>query len=394
MYVQNRSGEFNYESLGITVYTDKKWDYTSSNALELINNGQGSLNLSTVQNNFVFIAKPKFIKTNVKIKSLNKQDLVFVTFKPIVNLIGKKTEPIWFSNSVDQITPVLDPSNLSGFLKIAYVDFLEKENQQAKSHSGFAFWDHLIMPKPSFLGPDDGYSCAPKTYTHFDENRYYLIIGTKNGDFVRTEPLSGLDDPLISVVKKQLDKKDSNYIRKQISAKSYFENMKFAAPVKLQSCSAHLLKANRKTDWWDPYTKFTYSLERRGVNLQGAEFTPLNKHKRKISKTLVGHLNHDWPALFEYYGDKDLKGVTCKGHEEFLVFGYHNRSAYPFHLKNQNEPKGGVSELRFAKIVNGQVIVASIKTNYQIQSPNKIPLEDVLSWIPDTEYDPWVWTEK
>lgn len=390
VFWETRKGEFSYERLFNTNYKND-WTYESSNVEEFIKLLENDID-RYIRSGRIFIAKPRLVRVKATSEKLSHLPLALVEFKPRVSLQGDSTTSHWYAQGSEVLTPIVNPLKLPEKIKIHYNDFLNEVESQVKSQNSFEFWDDQIILKQHMVFPAHETSCGNSYVPTFDFNRDYIVLEADRSESLYI-PISDDEDFVVTELKKALNTSPKR-IRKTISAEYYFSNMKYGIPFKLNSCSAKLTKSNTDgSGWWDPYLKFNQSKDT--LFDRGVQFRALKEEDQ--NKRLFKSLQNDWPALFEYYADRDRKGLECSQSQNFLLFGYQTRanSTRRNQLSQIQSLKGdwGTSAYRFAKIVNGKVLPASIHTNFLFDDYTPIPTEKVMSWISNSDFNIHQWEE-
>jgi len=340
VFWETRKGEFSYERLFNTSYKSD-WTYESSNVEEFIKSLENDID-RYIRSGRIFIAKPRLVSVKATSEKLSHLPLALVEFKPRVSLQGDSTTSHWYAQGSEILTPIVNPLKLPKKIKIHYNDFLNEVESQVKSQNSFEFWDDQIILKQRMVFPDHETSCGNSYVPTFDFNRDYIVI--------------------------EADRSESLYI--PISDDEDFVS-----------------------GWWDPYLKFNQSKDT--LFDKGVQFRALNEEDQ--NKRPFKSLQNDWPSLFEYYADRDRKGLECSQSQNFLLFGYQTRanSTRRNQLSQIQSLKGdwGTSAYRFAKIVNGKVLPASIHTNFLFDDYMPIPTEKVMSWISHSDFNIHQWEE-
>ena len=379
--VENRKDEFQYDHLSPTIYDDD-WTPFDKNALEGLAKGQVPFD-HILQSNDVYLAKAQVNKSDITVPHYGDLPLGLVEFKIVETLKGKKRDTIWLSTDTKTITPVMDVSRTPKKFKLKE-QLKDMTNEMIASHDNFWFWDTQIAPKTLLGSPYGGTSCGPIYLPQVLDNTHYIVF--PNFFAMNYIPVSGENDTLVKTLKTAIAAKSR--VRLPLSVKEYFQNIDFAYPVILD-CKRAIKTANHGKDWWDPFTDFPlFDSSSKGPGATfasypgGAIIDPPGRLGAIIKPDHMSRLNGDWPAIFVFYGDRDRKLLTCEKDEDFLVYGSENSARFSTDAINHNgKHYVNLPKYRFAKIIDGEILTSSIKTNYALRGEDRIPLETVMNWI-------------
>ena len=387
IFVTSREGEYDYNPIYIHDFP-KGVDYESKDVASHVVNAVSGLRFAFWDNSHIFVAKPEFYTIPATTEYLDNAPVGVVRFTVIENILGDNKNEYWFTNDSGQINTVIDPDFFKNNYPDDFKSFLEYTNERAEGHNNFQFWDYLTFVEPEINYSPLMTSCGFTSIPMVDFDRHYLIVNSRHSPFII--PLSGPTDSIVPAFKNAVAKEKKD-IRRSISSKEFFSHMKYAEAFKLDSCSDELLESNKSTFWWDPYTVTIDDDFMKDPTLR--EQVIWKKHIRispldvtRTNPELISAVEDNWPSLFEYYGDRDQKGVTCSGNENYLVFGYETVKDSRNMLFRQNKPTSlksnyGHSALRYAKIVDGNVLISSIQTNYIFDAYTAVPVDQVLEWV-------------
>ena len=388
VWYENRKGEFEYDHLSPTVY-EKDWSPFSETALAGLAKGQSPFD-HILQAKNVYLATSKLHKTPIDLPYFDSLPVSLVEFEIAETLQGKEKESVWLSENGRSLSVVLDvaklPKKIAGPLK-------SQTAERIDAHESFAFWDSQVSPKPLVPHPKMGTSCGPDLIPHVLGETHYIVFSDNDGA-QRFIPVSGKHDPLVKTLRTAAKDKTHPHtktrVRLSMSVEDYFRHIDRAYPVSL-TCKRPILSANRGEDWWDPFTAFSY--QDRSVDKIGAVFQRYAGHDADNNIEFLGEirrpspldrLNKNWPAIFAFYPNRDTGLLTCKGGENYLVYSYVGAEVSSTDITNHTgDDFVRLPPYRFAKIIDGDIVTASIQTNFALHGDSRIPLDTVLGWIAD-----------
>lgn len=387
IFETDRENEFDYAYLSNEFIFEDDIKFTDEGALEARNQAKSDLGHRVFLADSIFLVKPVFMPVDIKAAYYDDFDLGMVKFEVTQVIKGEPREQFYLMKDGTSVALVIDPAKLMGDLKDEYEVFKRRSRERHKVHEGFEFWDNQLLVKSKMAYPPQQDSCSVPTVSQFVFGDSYLYIGSfDDPKYWDLEPVSGEKDPLVQAVIRQVEEK--KWVKKSISPEEYFENMDYATPVTLSKCPAGV-KRDRDINWWDPFSNFSFK-KRRGKK----EPAPFKPYSSITNDKLLDMVNSSWPGLFVYYPDAEKRGVTCKGNEDYLVFGYGwENEGIPQLSQNEDLWSDTKSNIRYAKIIDGEVLISSIKTQYALEGPERISLDNVFSWVPKSDFDPTIWPD-
>ena len=380
---ENREAEFDYDYLSNAFIFENDILLVDHGTLAVRNSAKSDLARKADFSDRILLVYPRKVPTTAKLDNYGKTDLVTVKLDVAEELKGSAPQDLFFSHDGLSLLAVPDPEKYQGLLKNEYKAFTKRTKQRYAAHDEFEFWDTQLFANSVMPVPGAATSCGVPTTPQFLFDSPYLYFGDlgQNGDNVIV-PVSGKTDPLVEAVRKWLS--DQLPLKRTIHSEEYFKNMTYVNSIILKQCPSGVKKS--RTGWWDPFSNYPMKNWEENQNIKPFESDPVHPADSRF----LDHLNHEWPGLFVYFPDSEKGGITCKGNERFLAFGY--KSVFDgqpvltdFELDQFTQ---SASTIRFAKVVDDEVIVASIKTQFALEGPERIPLDTVLSWIPETNFDP------
>jgi len=384
--VENREGEFDYAHLSNEFIFEEDVKFTDEGALAARNAAKSKIGHSVQISKSIYLVKPVFVPVDMKTEYFGDIELGIVKFEIVEIFKGEKKAEFYLMSDSRSLSLVPNPEKFTGETKKEYESFKKLSRDRHKHHQAFEFWDTQLLVKPEMAFPPHHNSCSVTMISNFVFGDNYLFIGDLNSPkFWNIEPVSGIEDPLVQKVVQQIQ--TGKWVKQSISPQDYFSQIDYSAPVTLSNCPSGV-RREKDINWWDPFTKYSFRTQKTDKNIKPFK----SMRGQDVRPDVLEKVNNDWPGIFVYYPDTDKKGVTCKGRENYLVFGYgwyhEGKPQLSRHPELWRETK---SNIRYAKIVNGEVLLSSIKTQYAFKGPERIPLETVLSWIPKSDFDPDKW---
>lgn len=393
VWYETREGEFEYDHLSPTIYDDN-WSPYDDNALVGLAKGQSPFD-HILQAENVYLAKAKLRKTPIKLPYFDKLPIKLVEFDVIETIQGKSKKSIWLSEDGKSLSVVLDTQELP---KKKSMSLVRQTNERIKSHQNFAFWDTHIAPKSQTSHPTQATSCGSDQIPHVLNDTYYILFSRFDGS-QRFIPVDGHHDPLVKTLRTAAKDKSHPHtktrVRISMPVENYFRNVEWAHPVTLE-CQRSIISANRDNDWWDPFTAFSH--EKKTFDDIGAVFKTLPggsvdepvEYLGEIKKpSQFDNLNSDWPSIFAFYPDRDERLLTCEGKESYLVYSYDGAEINSTDITNHTgDSLIQMPVYRFAKIIDGEILSASIQTNFALEGDDRIPLDTVMTWITEGSPEP------